>query len=225
MTISLQPPHMLATITRVFSDCVFPKFCYGCNTYGAFLCDTCAKTLLIAPAVHIASDSSAVAGYISCGLYQTALLKTLIHQLKYNGIQQLADPLGALLRYGFIQSQTTARVENPLFVPIPLYARRMRERGFNQNELLARVAFPNEMINLAVLTRVRHTKPQATLSREKRITNIHNSFQCNSVPIQENIQTIVLIDDVMTTGATIESAARALAPLKKPIYGLVLAKD
>jgi len=96
-----------------------------------------------------------------------------------------------------------------LVVPVPLHIRRFRERGFNQSELLARgFADALHMVYTPpVLQRSQYTVPQASLAREERMVNIKKIFTATS---EVKDQCILLIDDVFTTGATLQDAARAL---------------
>jgi competence protein ComFC len=95
-------------------------------------------------------------------------------------------------------------------VPIPLHPKRKRERGYNQSELLARSLAARIAIPFAdALLRVRSTAPQVGLTDSQRLENVHNAFRCDTLA-QVSKQRVLLIDDVMTTGATAASAAKAL---------------
>jgi ComF family protein len=147
------------------------------------------------------------AGARSFGLY-TAELSGVIQGFKFQNRRNLAGLLVPLLADTFFA--TWRREDFELIVPVPLHATRKRERGYNQSELLARslarqIATPFK----DALLRVRSTKPQVGLTDSQRLANVHNAFRC-AVPAQMSRQRILLIDDVMTTGATAASAARAL---------------
>ena len=133
-------------------------------------------------------------------------LRRLIHLLKYDRMRPLAEPLGE--RLGRLDLGPGSA---DLVVAAPLHWRRRRERGFNQAELLARRAalawgLP---FDAKGLRRTKATPPQAGLTRAERLVNVRGAFLApRRVAIQG--RRIVLIDDVMTTGATLDACARAL---------------
>ncbi|OEU79721.1 MAG: hypothetical protein BA872_05565 [Desulfobacterales bacterium C00003060] len=144
----------------------------------------------------------------SFGVYQGALMEA-IHHLKYKKKTSLCRPLSGLARETFFQFWDMSTID--LLVPVPLHVKRLRERGFNQAHLLIRRWAKQEGITLDCLTlsRNRHTKPQTTLSRAERRKNIKGAF---SLRHSEKIkgQKILLVDDVYTTGATVNECARVL---------------
>ncbi len=109
-------------------------------------------------------------------------------------------------------------------IPIPLHPRRERERGFNQNALLTRNLTAITPSSAPLLERTMYTKSQTRLKKHERALNIHGAFSVvSSVP---QTGTLVLIDDVATTLATLKEAATCLAThTKAPIWGCVLAYD
>lgn len=148
------------------------------------------------------------AGARSFGYY-TAELSAIIRGLKFLGRRSLAGLLAPLLADAFYDSW--GREEFDLIAPLPLHAKRRRDRGYNQSELLARllarqVAVP---IENDILQRVRPTLPQVGLSDSQRLENVRGAFRCVKPRRVSNMR-ILLVDDVMTTGATAASAARAL---------------
>lgn len=147
------------------------------------------------------------AGARSFGFY-TAELARLIQELKFHGKSNLVKLLAPLLTAVFFESWR--RDDFDLIVPVPLHAKRRRERGYNQSELLAKALARQVAIPFhAGLIRVRPTLPQVGLSHSERTENVRKAFRCaRTLPVSK--QRILLIDDVMTTGATVASAARAL---------------
>ena len=147
------------------------------------------------------------AGARSFGYY-TAELAKIIQELKFHGRKNLVKLLAPLLTAAFFESWD--RQDFDLVVPVPLHAKRRRERGYNQSELLARalerqIAVPFK----PVLVRVRPTLPQVGLTHSERTENVRKAFRCVRSE-QISRKRVLLIDDVMTTGATVASAARAL---------------
>jgi ComF family protein len=147
------------------------------------------------------------AGARSFGLY-AGEISALIQGFKFQNRRNLGGLLVPLLADTFFDSWR--REDFDFIVPVPLHKRRKRERGYNQSELLARsLARQIAVPFIDSLLRVRATAPQVGLTDSQRLENMHNAFRC-SLPAQTSKQRVLLIDDVMTTGATVASAARAL---------------
>jgi ComF family protein len=142
------------------------------------------------------------------GAYESAL-RELIHLYKYSGIQTLAGPLGDLLAEALPRGERFDAV-----TPVPLHWRRQRRRGFNQAELLAhRVARRCGIPMLRTLRRVRPTAAQAGLSNTARRGNVTAAFRCRRDALRRGRIAgwrLLLVDDVMTTGATAAACAAAL---------------
>ena len=140
----------------------------------------------------------------SFGFYEDEL-RQLIHLFKYGRVQTLAKPLGRLLALALPRDQ-----QFDLIVPMPLHWRKRWQRGFNQSALLASEI--GRRSNLPVknaLRRIRFTATQAGLTNSKRRLNVSGAFRARKRPALDG-QRILLVDDVMTTGATAASCARAL---------------
>jgi ComF family protein len=137
----------------------------------------------------------------SFGAYE-GVLRELIHLYKYGKVRTLARPLSGLLAQALPRDEAYDAV-----VPVPLYWRRRLQRGFNQAELLARGLFRRTGIPVEkALRRVRPTPTQAGLSNSARRQNVVKAFRARGVAGKR----ILLIDDVMTTGATAAACALAL---------------
>ena len=137
----------------------------------------------------------------SFGAYE-GVLRELIHLYKYGKVRTLARPLSGLLAQALPRDEAFDAV-----VPVPLYWRRRLQRGFNQAELLARgLSRCTGIPVVRALGRLRPTPTQAGLSNSARRQNVARAFQSRSVQGKR----ILLIDDVMTTGATAASCALAL---------------
>lgn len=135
-------------------------------------------------------------------------MRRLIWGLKFDGRRNLADLLGPLLADVFFEFWD--RGDFDFIVAVPLHPKRRRERGFNQSELLARALAHHIAIPpLRALLRIRSTRPQVGLTDLQRRENVRKAFRC-SAHGQIAKRRILLIDDVMTTGATVISAAETL---------------
>ena len=132
-------------------------------------------------------------------------MKDIIHSLKYERRRSIAPPLGALMRACGAELLRDADV----VVPVPLHPRREYQRGFNQaQELAAHLGLPV----VSMLVRVRHTHSQIELPKHERRQNVKDAFGLNPVPGSRLPAPgiVVLVDDVSTTGATLEACARVL---------------
>lgn len=135
--------------------------------------------------------------------------RELIHRLKYNRERRLAELLGQWLAEGFRDERLMDFHPN-LLVPVPLHALRRREREFNQSELIARSASKRLGIPCReILVRQRHTDTQTQFDRRHRMENLRDAFKLRK-NVRVNEQRIVLVDDVLTTGATLDECARVL---------------
>ena len=132
-----------------------------------------------------------------------------IQEFKFRGRRNLVGLLAPLLAEAFVQ--TWRRGEFDALVAIPLHPKRRRQRGFNQAALLTRNL--SRLIAIpwceGALRRVRDTAPQVGLSDSERLRNLHAAFECGDRALVAG-KRLLLIDDVMTTGATLASAAQAL---------------
>lgn len=143
----------------------------------------------------------------SVGLYAGSL-REAVHELKYRGRTAMAVPLSELL------AGQGARMGSPhhcdVLVPVPLHVRRLRQRGFNQSALLAqRLARAWHIpCDVAALQRQRWTAPQTGLDRRRRLANLRGAFAASRARCRG--KRMLLIDDVYTSGATVNECARAL---------------
>jgi competence protein ComFC len=146
--------------------------------------------------------------------YQDSLIKALITENKYFGSVVARRYLATLLASWLCKQKTPM-----VLIPIPLSSKRQRERGYNQVTVVLEALQYEEAIRVDTtsLKRSRHTKAQTTLMREDRLRNLTSAFLCDEEKIQSYKHcTLVIVDDVLTTGATMLSAKAALAPHVHP---------
>jgi competence protein ComFC len=209
-----------------------PPHCAGCDAptdVGEFLCVTCLttaeKSRLRAPYCAVCSEpfegaidrpftcpncgdrrfrfDAAVAAYRSRGL-----IRDLVHAFKYNGRFELRHPLAAWLAKGLSDARLVARID--ALVPVPLHARRKRERGFNQAQVLAELVGAQASLPVEnLLRRIRYTTTQTHFDRRQRIENLRGAF---ALADRANVRNrgLVLVDDVFTTGSTADECALVL---------------
>jgi len=152
----------------------------------------------------------------------------MIHRFKYQSIESLKKPLAQLIINYLEKELLNNKLKNYVLTPIPLSLRRKINRGFNQSELLA--VEISKYLNLPVvnlLKRKKFTAPQADISDwQKRKENISGAFEMIDSKNQSGrYKKVILVDDVATSGATLEEAARVLKEAGiKEVYGLVVAR-
>lgn len=235
-------------------DLIFPKFCLGCAVEGTYLCQRCQNKIITikyqtCPICKIITPRGAwctkhhpptitsevltgntsvhqrtLSGIIAFGYYHDPILREAIHLTKYRRVDELIKTLAQLAAVHFSPLIPHAKV---MLMPVPLHPWRQRFRDFNQADLLAsqlasdwRLAYlPNHLV------RTKHTQPQVDLSNQKRLTNVTDSFAWIGGPLVIKNKTIWLLDDVATTGSTLEACASVLKKHgAKSVWGVVLAK-
>jgi len=156
-------------------------------------------------------------------LYE-GILAEAIHRFKFKGKTHLTEILGPLL--GTFTAKCFKDLDAPLVIPVPLHPKRLRERGFNQSLYLARYvaeAISGDLDPFS-LRRTRHTPPQIRLQAQARLKNLRGAFKVVNQGAVRG-RTVVLVDDVSTTTATLNECARALRRARaRKIFGAVLAR-
>jgi len=211
-----------------FLNLLFPIKCLACHREGAWLCSACFKKLEFGSnkkKYHLAIPD--LDKIFIAGDYDDPLLAAAIKKFKYNFIVALGQILARFLILfwsGQEVLQGLAPSSKFLVIPLPLSKKRRRWRGFNQAGILAREFSAHFAYDLNLgLKRIKHKKPQAELSEKERLNNVAGIFSFAGTELSG--RTIILIDDVVTTGATLNEAAHALkAAGAEQVYGLVLAK-
>lgn len=201
---------------------LFPRLCEGCREallrQEEVLCLGCQASLPQTNFHHHADNEAAlrVAGripfehatafaYFSDG----GLLQHLLHRLKYRGRKCIGSYLGEQAGWALRKAPWIHKIN--AIVPVPLHPRKQALRGFNQSALIAAgmgKVLQVPMIERA-LRRTRHTESQTLKSREERVLNVRDAFVASRDALPEQAH-VLLVDDVLTTGATLESAASAL---------------
>jgi ComF family protein len=135
--------------------------------------------------------------------------QALIHDLKYRGNRKAGLYLGRLLG---LELKRGVYSTCDLMVPVPLHQRRLRQRGYNQSELIARGVseITKIPVNADLIRRKRYQHSQTSMNREKRFENMENAFTLNDSPPDLHNKKILLIDDIITTGATLEACSVVL---------------
>ncbi len=212
-------------------DLLMPPACAGCGRTGALLCNACLGRLeppWRAEDRFVAPDAGVVIGdaltlALAAFAYQGPMRRALA-ALKYTGASRLA-PILAQASMPALQSLTTISGSAAVLVPVPVHRERRRVRGYNQAELIARaMAKGSGRPCLALLERVRPTTRQHRLDRAARLANLRGAFRVSpkvSVPAA-----VILVDDIITTTATLEACASVLREAGvSAVYGFAVARE
>ncbi len=222
--------HFFEDLKRTILDLIFPVACFGCRKEGFFLCRHCRDELVFIPPQCFVCGSlrpararipagrtcvscrkkTSIYAFLSPLSYETEFIRDLIHAFKYGRIRTLDRVLGDILS-AYLEKFEIALPKNAILVPIPLHKSRIRTRGFNQAALIAGCL--GEKLGISYeeggFKRGKNTKPQVELAAQDRRMNLKNAFLVDDPWIFKD-KTILLLDDVKTTGATMEEAARVL---------------
>jgi ComF family protein len=212
-------------------DLLFPIQCLGCSQEGDFLCPACFEKIPLNQKI-IYFKKSPLVGLVVASFYEHPLLKEALYKYKYDFVKDLAKPLGQLMTKRLTNFSNIFNENNSVLIPVPLHKKRLRWRGFNQVQLLTeeisqKLKIP---INNNILIRKKYSLPQMQIKdAQQRKRNIREAFVLGSDPAQQGQtlmnKTIILVDDVCTTGATLEECAQILKKAgAKKIWGLVLAQ-
>jgi competence protein ComFC len=218
----------ILALIECIADSIFPRRCIGCGAPGESICAPCLSR------VPLASKNGTIdEDIISVFDYQSPIMRQAIWRLKYKRDRTIAVNLGRMLYEYLIddlgERETLTHFTQPILMPIPSAKKRVRMRGFNQAELLARaVKSSDREDNFELMTnaiaKIRNTVPQARIrNRSERLRNLRSAF---AVAKPESIRgrNIILIDDVATTGATISEVKKALRKAgAKKVIGLTVA--
>ncbi len=216
----------------------FPRRCVGCGKTGDFLCASCGQKLprLLSPFCQKCGKPelsgtlcatcwgwhSQITGIRSPFRFE-GIIRLAVHELKYNNLKAISGCL-AMLMADYFRDHT---MQGEVLVPVPLHPRRLRQRGYNQSGLLAREL--GRLISLPVvedsLYRLKDSSPQARADTvEDRRKNVRGAFACRDKKLRK--RHVILIDDVCTSGATLEACATALKAARAlSVWGLTLARE
>jgi ComF family protein len=222
------------------ADALYPPRCAGCRRTGSVLCNACLAQItplplpvcprcgIPVPQPSLCRKCQRQQPYITAvravSVYQEPL-RSLIHALKYEGNTRLSVPLGLLLAQAFRRYALAADA----LLPVPLHQERYAKRGYNHAALLAQVCAQQLALPCYedMLVRHRDTPPQVGLGPGERQQNVQGAFACSPAFAQGVLvgRTLVIIDDVCTSGATLEACAAPLfAAGARAVVGLALAR-
>ncbi len=229
-------PAALRAVGSALLDLIYPVRCAGCGRPGVLFCSACEARILPAPApvcLRCGSpsrgpgvlcsacrrDPIALDGLLTTGLFAPPL-RAAIHNFKYRHVCGLAQPFAARMAAVWSASGLPADV----IVPVPLHASRERERGYNQAALLAQaLAAPLGIPAIFdAVVRRRATASQTSLSWSERQATVRGAFTCCA---EMPGRRVLVVDDVCTTGATLDACASALRDRGAgSVWGLTVAR-
>jgi len=235
----------LKDLKDLLLDLIFPRECLGCGQENVYLCKQCYKKIELNKKFYCAlckrestfgkicdfcqKESALIAIWVATD-YNNNVLQALIHNLKYKYLedlsQVLADLMISYLEINKIFQQFGINNENTIIVPVPLHKKRHLLRGFNQSDLLAeKISDFYKIKKLNLLNRKINTPSQIDLKRKERQQNVKDAFIYTAKEDMDKNKKIILIDDVVTTGSTLNECAKVLQVQGyKTIYALVIAQ-
>ncbi|PIS04949.1 MAG: hypothetical protein COT81_03685 [Candidatus Buchananbacteria bacterium CG10_big_fil_rev_8_21_14_0_10_42_9] len=224
-------------------DLVFPKSCISCGRGGAYACDECFDLVsfnshficsichseISLPGQCPNCPSGLIDSLVYAYYYKHPLIAETIKISKYDYIKELSVKLGQRLAMYMSQLQDRNVLSDnyDLIIPVPLHPKRYRLRAFNQAEIIAKQIgqIQNVPIISDAVVRIRHTNPQARLLANKRFSNIDKAFEVIA-PQKISGKSILIVDDLVTTGATFQALAKALRQAgAKSVYAAAVAKN
>lgn len=229
-----------------FLSLIFPKYCINCKRIGSYLCDNCFSFLSFdtqgicvvcnRPSINSLTHPRCATRYTIDGIFSSisykGVAKKLVYQFKYKPyLSNLNNLLIDLFFEGLIQKEEFYNIiknlkSDSVLIPIPLHSSRLKSRGYNQAEILAKGL--SKKMNLKILNclkRTKKTSSQAALKREERTENIKGAFSIIQ-NLELKIQNAFLVDDIFTTGSTLNEASKILKRKGvEKVWGLTLARD
>lgn len=214
-------------ILETILDFIWPRFCFGCQKEGSFCCSDCQAEMSLLELDYQAWPKETNFIFEKCYVcldFKQALTKKLIKAFKYQYLLSLAEILSDIL---WQQTQKITLPDNTIITNIPLHLKKKKQRGFDQTEILAKnLSAKSQFIYLPLLQRVKLNKTQAQLNKQARLANVADIFQMNPKMPIETKNWVLLIDDIATTGATLNEATKILKLAGyQHIIALVLAKN
>ncbi len=217
-------PSSLQSFIRPLREFIFPPVCFSCGAHrfdiSSKVCESCWASIRY---VKISDDlyletkgklesSGTISGLVSlCYFDPDGVVQTLVHELKYNGMTSVGVELGK--KVGGLLLPLVEQFHPDGLVPVPLHRTKLRERGYNQSEYVCKGISESTGIPVytRVLQRVRYTPSQTALDIEQRKLNVSDAFDIgHSLRFDLTGKTMVMVDDVITTGATIVECAKVL---------------
>lgn len=225
-TLSKKNKNIITKIKSFLLDIFFPSFCAGCKKEGWFLCENCKQKIELLKTPSHFPEKAKIKKFYCAAEYRQKILKELIHNFKYKKIAQIKNEIGELV-VKYLESVNFESSKEQILVPVPLHKKRLSDRGFNQSELIAKELGKHFNIPVYnnIISRKKYTKHQTLeQKRKERKENLKDAFSTRPNISLKNKE-VILVDDVITTGATLKECAKTLAKTNpKKITAIVVAK-
>jgi len=228
---------MINKLKNFIIEAIFPAYCVCCDRLGEFVCENCSGNILkiktrACPFCNRISFQGRtcptcrrkhqLAGLIAWGYFKDEKLKEIIHVYKYENLSALKTNLADYLA----RAIKAEGLNFDFLTYVPLSRKRLIRRGYNQSQLLANeLTFRLEVPTRSILKKKQETETQVGLSRRKRIKNLEGVFELST---KESLagKRVAVIDDVFTTGTTLEECTRVLKGAgAKEVWGITVAKE
>jgi ComF family protein len=225
-------------------DILFPKFCLNCKREGEFICQDCLslveilnrrycpfcakpKIVLDGKTCDACKNRRKLTGLYCASSYDNFIVRKIISRFKYKPyLKELSKPLSYLIIAHLGTFGSLEKFKDFIIIPVPLHTKKMKMRGFNPAEEIGKETGKTLGIPVFnnVLIKTKSTPAQVELKKEKREENVKDVFACQSRELIEN-RKILLIDDVFTTGSTMEECAMVLKESgAREVWGIVAAR-
>tara|TARA_R110001592_G_scaffold88409_3_gene260392 strand:+ start:2860 stop:3534 length:675 start_codon:yes stop_codon:yes gene_type:complete len=218
-----------------FFNLIFPKICFACNgvllKHEEVICTSCQFSL---PKTNYHLDKGNPLTKIFWGRIEVqhvaafyffnkgSKVQNLLHQLKYKGAKEVGEKVGELYGFELLKSKWIKSID--YIIPVPLHPDKLKKRGYNQSEYFAKGLSKSTEIELdtSVLYRKSYSETQTKKSRFNRWENVSEIFDVNKNQKLEN-KHVLLVDDVVTTGATLEASITALQKINCKVSVVTIA--
>ncbi|MDD3678753.1 MAG: ComF family protein [Patescibacteria group bacterium] len=228
---------MLNKLKNLLIETIFPSYCLGCRRIGSFVCGDCFEKIIkiksqtcpfckkISPGGATCPNCKSKAsleGVLSFGYFKDDLMREIVYRYKYEGLFAISEIISDWL-LNLVNQQS---IDFDLITFTPLSRKRKNKRGYNQSEVLAKKISKKLKIPCEpLIEKRRETKPQVGLGRKERILNLKNAFFIKK-RVNLTSKRIVIVDDVITTGSTLNECAFVLKNAgAKKVWGLTIAKE
>lgn len=198
---------MFIQLITLLLDLIFPKFCVSCGKLYTLICATCYEKIdFFSLPIELKLESLFLTSVQACAVYRPPI-SPLIHSFKYKSVKKIGVILGRMMY------QSIPLPSHSIVTAIPLHPRKQKQRGYNQAEVIAQeISKLTNIPFLPLLQRVKHTPSQSSMTdRQQRLNQLTGVFIVNP-KYQPQIagQQVLLIDDVFTTGSTLNECAKVL---------------
>jgi len=213
----------LIHIFKELLNLVCPQKCIDCGAPNVILCDKCLDSF--PPPPFFGKQ-----GIFAATSYDDEIVRKAIRLFKYRGVKTLAAPLAELIRRSLDKARLFSIFERSLasvvIIPIPLSPKRLRQRGYNQSELIGHFLSDRLSVRMEadILIKIKDTPSQVEIKdRKERLKNLQGAFAVkNPEEIKDKI--VILVDDIITTGATLNEAKKVLKQSgAKKVFGVAVA--